>query len=84
MLHETNLNLPQKGIPSGVHLPLLSQILLEGPRSSKPRSQVYVATVPSVRFSSEKVTRECAGAPGKRHDAAAAYPETDMSFNFLF
>lgn len=68
--------LPQKGMPSGVHFPLLSHILLEGPRSSNPRSHAYVATVPSVRFSSVKVTRECAGAPGKRHDADA-HPEIE-------
>lgn len=56
-------------MPSGVHFPFVSQSLLEGPKSSNPRSHAYVATVPSDITSLENVTRECAGAPGKRHDA---------------
>jgi len=73
-------NLPQKGTPSGIHMPLAWHSLLVGPRSSNPRSQEYVATVPSDniislrRASSSSIisstsaavkrTLLCAGAPG--------------------
>lgn len=60
-------NLPQNGTPSGIHCPDLSQTLRFGPKSSNPRSQLYVATVPTVNVSFEKKTDECAGAPGNRH-----------------
>ena len=62
-----SINSPQKGIPSGAQVPP-SQTRREGPSSSKPLSQVYVATAPLPRFSSENVTWPWAGAPGKLHD----------------
>lgn len=57
-------------MPSGVQTPL-SHTLREGPSSSKPLSQVYDATAPLLKLSSENVTVECAGAPGKLHFCAA-------------
>lgn len=60
-------NLPQKGMPSGAQVPW-SQTRRAGPNSSKPLSQVYEATAPFPKFSSEKVTRPWAGDPGKLHD----------------
>lgn len=73
-------NLPQNGTPSGVQEPSTWHCLRAGPRSSKPRSQEYVATVPSSstvsfrRASSSSITSSalapvnrtllCAGAPG--------------------
>lgn len=64
-IHKTNL--PQKGMPSGAQVPW-SQTRRAGPNSSKPLSQVYEATAPFPKFSSEKVTRPWAGDPGKLHD----------------
>lgn len=62
-------NLPQNGIPSGAQLPL-SHTLLDGPNSSNPLSQEYVATAPFANDSSENATELCAGEPGKLHDCA--------------
>lgn len=59
-----NSYLPQNGIPSGVHLPSSLQTLLEGPNSSNPLSQAYVATTPGFNSGPEKVKAEWAGAPG--------------------
>lgn len=60
-------NLPQNGTPSGIHWPDLSHTLRFGPKSSNPRSQLYVATVPTVKVSFEKKTVEWAGDPGNLH-----------------
>lgn len=51
-------------MPSGVHWPSAPQTLREGPSSSKPGSQKYVATVATASESLEKMISECAGAPG--------------------
>lgn len=61
------INLPQKGIPSGTQIPL-SQTRRAGPNNSKPRSHEYDATAPFPSDSSENVTELCAGEPGKLHD----------------
>ena len=53
-------------MPSGNHCPF-SQTLLDGPSSSKPLSQAYVATDPGPKVSSENMTLEWAGDPGNRH-----------------
>lgn len=55
-------HLPQKGIPTGLHVPSSPQTRREGPRSSKPLSQAYVAMTPSFNSGPEKVSAECAGA----------------------
>lgn len=65
-------HLPQNGIPSGAHWPV-SHVRRAGPSNSKPRSHVYVATVPSPRLSLENVTELWAGEPGKLHDCAAGF-----------
>ena len=57
-------NLPQNGIPCGTHVPLLLQILRAGPKSSKPRSQEYRATVPGPTDCVLNSTVLWAGAPG--------------------
>lgn len=57
-------------MPSGVQTPL-SHTRREGPSSSKPLSQAYDATAPLPRLSSENVTVEWAGEPGKLHVCAA-------------
>lgn len=41
-----------------------SQTLRDGPSSSNPLSQLYVAIDPTGRVSFENDTVECAGAPG--------------------
>lgn len=61
------VDLPQNGIPSGVHWPL-SHTRRAGPSSSKPRSHEYDATVPLSSVVSENMTELCAGEPGKLHD----------------
>jgi hypothetical protein len=62
-------------MPSGVHCPSCPHTRRAGPRSSKPRSQEYVATVSGPSKSSEKNTDEWAGAPGNRHPLLpAAHP----------
>jgi len=71
-------------MPWGVQVPLRPQIRRAGPSSSKPRSQLYLATVPAGTGASDedddgeeeaglelKSTVECAGAPGKPQDALA-------------
>lgn len=73
--HKQHRNLPQNGMPSGVHCPL-SQTRRDGPSSSKPRSHVYVAIVPLSIESSENSTVLWAGEPGKLHECAANEKES--------
>jgi hypothetical protein len=49
--HEKLCVLPQNGIPCGTQVPFVPQIRLAGPKSSNPRSQVYLATVPGPTLS---------------------------------
>lgn len=56
-------------MPSGTQAPL-SHTLLAGPNNSKPLSQEYDATVPSVKFACENTTVLCAGEPGKLHNGS--------------
>ena len=64
LVYQRFFNLPQNGIPCGTHVPLLLQILRAGPKSSKPRSQEYRATVPGPTDCVLNSTVLWAGAPG--------------------
>lgn len=55
---------PQNGMPSGIQVPLAAHTRRAGPSSSKPLSQVYVATVPGWMTSEENAMLACAGDPG--------------------
>ena len=63
-LTSMKVNVPQNGIPAGVHVPLDVQRRRDGPNSSKPSSQWYVAIVSTSTSFEENVTVACAGEPG--------------------